>query len=268
MFCMNAGMLSYQHIYHAGNLADVHKHALLSCALSYMTAKAKPMSYLETHSGRGVYDLEAAEAVKTGEAEAGIGAVQDWFGADHPYAKALSAIRTQHGPSAYPGSPAIAASLLRAEDKIHLAELHPQENAALQDAMVMSSAKTYQQDGFEMAHALCPPTPRRGMLLIDPSYEIKTDYTTIPTFIAKIHRKWNVGVIALWYPFLTDGSHKAMISALEARELPKTLRHEVRFPPARDGHRMVGSGMFFVNVPFGLEAECARLDDQFAKNLS
>lgn len=259
-----AAMLSYQHIYHAGNLADVHKHALLASALTYMTAKPKPMSYLETHSGRGVYDLESAEAIKTGEAKAGISAVEDWFGQEHPYTRALASVRVQHGGTAYPGSPAIAASILRPEDKIHLAELHPQENAALRDAMVMSSARTYEQDGFEMAQAVCPPTPRRGMLLIDPSYEIKSDYATIPAFMAKIHRKWNVGVIALWYPILTDGTHKQMVSALEQRDFPKALRHEVRFPPAREGHRMVGSGMFFVNAPFGLKDECSRLDGLFA----
>ncbi|WP_270727220.1 23S rRNA (adenine(2030)-N(6))-methyltransferase RlmJ [Shimia sp. Alg240-R146] len=257
-------MLSYQHIYHAGNLADVHKHALLACALDYMTRKPKPLSYLETHSGRGLYHLDAAEAVKTGEAEAGIGAVVDWFGADHPYAKALSKVRDQHGAAAYPGSPVLAASLLRREDRLHLAELHPRECEALHEAMFMSGAKVYQQDGFEMAQAVCPPTPRRGLMLIDPSYEIKTDYATIPACIAKLNRKWNVGVIALWYPILTEGSHVPMIDALLARNLPDTLRHEVRFPPARDGHRMVGSGMFFVNAPFGLEDECKRLDQLFA----
>ncbi|SFL10555.1 23S rRNA (adenine(2030)-N(6))-methyltransferase RlmJ [Shimia haliotis] len=256
-------MLSYQHIFHAGNLADVHKHALLACALTYMTQKPKPMSYLETHSGRGVYHLDSAEAVKTGEAKAGIEAVAGWFTEDHPYAKAMAAIKVQFGKTVYPGSPAIAASILRTGDTLHLAELHPRENDALQDAMVMSGAKTYLQDGFGMAHAVCPPTPRRGMLLIDPSYEIKGDYTTIPTFVSKLHRKWNVGTIALWYPILTDDSHKRMLSALEAQALPKTLRHEVRFPPAREGHRMVGSGMFFVNVPFGLDTECARLGERF-----
>ncbi|KPA21462.1 Ribosomal RNA large subunit methyltransferase J [Shimia sp. SK013] len=257
-------MLSYQHIYHAGNLADVHKHALLACALDYMTQKPKPLSYLETHSGRGLYHLDAAEAVKTGEAEAGIGAVVDWFGADHPYAKALSKVRDQHGAAAYPGSPVLAASLLRPADQMHLAELHPQECEALREAMFMSRAKVYQQDGFEMAQAVCPPTPRRGMLLIDPSYEIKTDYATIPGAIAKLNRKWNVGVIALWYPILTDDSHTEMVGALLERDLPGALCHEVRFPPARDGHRMVGSGMFFVNAPFGLQKECDRLEALFA----
>lgn len=259
-----AGMLSYQHIYHAGNLADVQKHALLACALAYMAEKPKPLSYLETHAGRGLYHLDAAEAVKTGEAAAGIEAVVDLFEPDHPYALALADVRARYGATAYPGSPALAQSVLRPSDSLHFAELHPQENAALCETMFASGAKTYLQDGFEMAHAVCPPTPRRGMVLIDPSYEIKTDYATIPSFIAKLHRKWNVGVIALWYPILTDMAHAPMLDALEARDLPKVLRHEVRFPPAREGHRMVGSGMFIVNAPFGLDDESQPLDAIFA----
>lgn len=258
-------MLSYQHIYHAGNLADVQKHALLSVALDYMTRKDKPLSYLETHSGRGLYQLDAEEAVKTGEAEAGISAVGNWFETEHPYRKALESVRSNYGEAAYPGSPMVAEALLRRGDKMHLAELHPQEGEALSGAMMGSGAKVYEQDGFAMAQSICPPDPRRGLLLIDPSYEIKSDYETLPRFIAQMHRKWNVGVIALWYPILTNGAHLPMLKALEAQNLPKVLRHEVRFPPVREGHRMVGSGMFIVNTPYGLEDEAKRLTGLFSK---
>ena len=257
-------MLSYQHIYHAGNLADVQKHALLSVALDYMTRKDKPLTYLETHAGRGLYQLDADEALKTGEAEAGITAVDDWFGNDHPYRKALETVRTSYGTAAYPGSPIVAETLLRSCDALHLAELHPQENDALCSAMLGSGAKVYEQDGFEMAQSLCPPEPRRGLVLIDPSYEIKDDYETIPLFVGKLHRKWNVGVIALWYPILESGAHEEMLDALERQNLPKVLRHEVRFPPVREGHRMIGSGMFIVNAPYGLKDEAARLHGLFA----
>ncbi|CUJ01167.1 23S rRNA (adenine(2030)-N(6))-methyltransferase RlmJ [Cognatishimia activa] len=258
-------MLSYQHIYHAGNLADVQKHALLCAMLEYMRQKPKPMSYLETHSGRALYDLSSAEATKTGEAEAGIGLAEKWFAAEHPFRRALKAVRDGFGEQSYGGSPLLAAQLLRPDDKMHLAELHPQEGDALEDAMVMFDAKIHRRDGFEMAQAVCPPTPRRGMLLIDPSYEIKTDYETIPKQIAKLHRKWNVGVIALWYPILADGTHLPMVTALEFQNLPKVLRHEVRFPAAREGHRMIGSGMFIVNAPYGLDDEAKRLTELFGK---
>lgn len=256
-------MLSYQHIYHAGNLADVQKHALLCTMLDYMGQKPKPMSYLETHAGRGLYNLEAEASVKTGEAAAGIGIAEDWFEASHPYRRALKAVRDGFGAECYGGSPLLAAQMLRAGDKMHLAELHPREGDALEEAMVMFDAKIHRQDGFGMAQAVCPPTPRRGLLLIDPSYEIKTDYDLIPKQIAKLHRKWNVGVIALWYPILKDQSHLPMVTALEFQNLPKVLRHEVRFPAAREGHRMIGSGMFIVNAPYGLEDEAKRLSAAF-----
>ncbi|AAV93739.1 23S rRNA (adenine(2030)-N(6))-methyltransferase RlmJ [Ruegeria pomeroyi] len=260
-------MLSYQHIYHAGNLADVQKHALLALALDYLTRKDKPLSYLETHAGRGLYHLDAAEAVRTGEAGAGIGRAEGaaWFDPAHPMTRVLAAVRTDHGAMAYPGSPLVAAHLLRPGDMMHLAELHPQEHAALEQAMAGYPARVYRRDGVEMAQSLLPPEPRRGMMLIDPSYEVKSDYDRIPAVIAQLHRKWNVGVIALWYPILTDERHKVMLAALERLDLPRVLRHEVRFAPAREGHRMVGSGMFVINAPFGLADEAARLSGLFAQ---
>jgi len=256
-------MLSYQHIYHAGNLGDVHKHALLAWMLNYLTAKDKPLSYFETHAGRARYDLSDAAALKTGEAAQGIEKVVGWFEPDHPYQHSLSAVRSQHGASAYPGSPLIAAHLLRETDKMHLAELHPQEYSALDLAMSPYAATCHKRDGFDMAFSLCPPTPRRGLLLIDPSYEIKTDWEMIPKQIAKLHRAWNVGVIVLWYPILRNGLDAAMRGALKAAH-PQAFMHEVRFPPARDGHGMVGSGVFVLNPPYGLEAEAQRLGRKFA----
>ena len=257
-------MLSYQHIYHAGNLADVHKHALLAWMLGYLTQKDKPLSYIETHAGRAAYDLTDAEARKTGEAAQGIGKAAGWFDTGHPYARVLAATRAQLGGNAYPGSPLLAAQLLRPDDRLHLAELHPREHAALDLAMSPYPAKCHLRDGFEMAHALTPPTPRRGLMLIDPSYEIKTDYTDIPRHMARIARAWNVGILVLWYPILTARTHLPMLEALGAR-FPDALRHEVRFPPARPGHGMVGSGLFVVNAPYGLADEARRLAACFAK---
>ena len=247
-------MLSYQHSYHAGNLADVHKHALLAVMLDYLTRKDKPLSYLETHAGRGLYNINDEAALKTGEAAAGIARVLDenWFAADHPYLRAVSAISAKYGATAYPGSPLVAAELLRPGDTMHLAELHPQEHAALRGLVALKYAQIYHQDGFQMAQSICPPTPRRGMLLIDPSFEVKSDYLTIPEFVRQIHRKWNVGVIALWYPILADNRHVPMLVALKHAGFKDVLRHEVKFTALRAGHGMIGSGMFIVNPPYGL----------------
>jgi 23S rRNA (adenine2030-N6)-methyltransferase len=256
-------MLSYQHAYHAGSLTDVHKHAALACALEYLTRKDKPLSYIETHAGRGLYDLGSAEARKTGEAAAGIqrDEVARWFSRDHAYTRALAAVRGRFGEGAYPGSPLIAATLLRRADVLHLAELHPQEHAALRAALPRR-ANLYAQDGFRMAAAVCPPTPRRGLLLCDPSYEVKAEYTAIPAFFAEIHRKWNAGILMLWYPILEAGRHEAMTARLSDL-FPTGLCHEVGFPPLRDTGGIGGSGLFLVNPPYGLEAELARLAECF-----
>lgn len=255
-------MLSYQHGYHAGNLADVHKHAALAWMLGYLAAKPKPLSYLESHAGRALYRLDAAEAEKTGEAAQGILRVRDWFAPDHPYAQVIEAVRADHGAQAYPGSPEIAARLLRETDRIDLAELHPQEHAALATAMG-DRARTHRRDGIEMAAALTPPEPRRGLLLIDPSWEIKEDYRAIPQAMRRIARKWPVGVIVLWYPILRDAPHAPMLRQLE-RDIPEGVRHEVAFPPARKGHGMTGSGLFVVNPPYGFHAQAQWLSDRFA----
>lgn len=257
-------MLSYQHLYHAGNLADVHKHAVLAFVLDYLTRKDKPLAYIETHAGRGLYDLGAEEALKTGEAAAGIALAEVLFPPAHPYRLRLDETRVAQGPRAYPGSPLIAALGLRETDTMHLAELHPQEFARLKAVAQDWGAHVHQRDGFDLALALTPPTPRRGLMLIDPSYEVKADYDAIPRHMANIHRKWNVGTLILWYPLLAGGLHGPMLTALAAA-FPEGLRHEVRFPPVREGHRMQGSGLFVVNPPFGLDAECAALTSRFAQ---
>jgi 23S rRNA (adenine2030-N6)-methyltransferase len=257
-------MLSYQHIYHAGNLADVHKHAMLSWVLAYLTRKPKPLSYFETHAGRGLYRLDAPEAARTGEAVAGIGRAEALVPAGHPYRRILAEVRARHGRAAYPGSPLVAALSLRPGDRMRLAELHPQEYAALEGTMRPFGADLRREDGPSFALAATPPEPRRGLMLIDPSYEVKADYRAMPGLLAKVHAKWNVGVLMLWYPVLANGAQAAMVTALDALALPGSLRHEVRFPPAREGHGMIGSGLYLVNAPFGTAGEAARLDRVFA----
>lgn len=253
-------MLSYQHIYHAGNLADVHKHAMLAWLLAYLTRKDKPLCYIETHAGRGLYRLDSPEAVKTGEAAAGIGRAATLFPADHPYPGILAEVRDRYGRAAYPGSPLVAALSLRHGDRMRLAELHPQEHAALEAAMRPYGADVRREDGLVFALAATPPEPRRGLMLIDPSYEVKADYTAMPALLAKVHAKWNVGVLMLWYPVLASGAQAGMAAALDALELPKAIRHELRFPPARKGHGMIGSGIYIANAPFGTVEESLRLD--------
>lgn len=259
-------MLSYQHSYHAGNAADVHKHAGLALALDWMTRKDKALTYLETHAGRGLYDLTGDAARQTGEAAQGVGRLLGRLPADHPYVAALAAVRLAQGATAYPGSPLLAAHLLRRFDRIELAELHPAEHAALAAAMPESpNTRIHHRDGLEMAKALTPPDPHRGLMLIDPSWELRDDYARLAALLPAIHRKWGVGVLMLWYPLLADKRHLPMVRALRTA-LPDILLHEVRFAPARKGHGMRGSGLAIVNAPHGFTLRAKELSAIFEED--
>jgi len=255
-------MLSYQHSYHAGNLADVHKHSLLAWILNYLTQKNKPLAYIETHSGRGLYSMTHPHATKTGEAAQGILRLQNRLDAKHPYKRVLSKIQSEHGVDIYPGSPAIAAASLRAQDKLYFAELHPNEFHELAQTIRGPNVSCAHKDGFDFAYSLCPPTPRRGLMLIDPSYEIKSDYDITPKHIARLSKAWNVGVICLWYPVLRDQRHMDMAESLQ-NAYPNAFRHEVDFAPAKEGHGMIGSGMFIINPPYGLDSAATEISELF-----
>ncbi|MEL6677862.1 MAG: 23S rRNA (adenine(2030)-N(6))-methyltransferase RlmJ [Pseudomonadota bacterium] len=236
-------MLSYQHAYHAGNAADVHKHAALAILLDMLTRKPRPVTYMETHAGRGLYDLSGPEAAKTGEATGGVVRAALPEG---PYAQALSAIRARHGEAAYPGSPAIAAELLRQDDRIALMELHPEEHRALKHALG-ARAEIHNRDGYEGVRALSPPKPRKGLVLVDPSYEIKSEYEEAARFAVALMRRWPEASVMIWYPILATARHGGLLEGL------KPLRpeiHEVQFPPTREGG-MVGSGLALINPPYG-----------------
>ncbi len=117
----------------------------------------------------------------------------------------------------------------------------------------------HQRDGIAFTLSKTPPEPKRGMVLIDPSYEVKEDYEAMPHHLYHLHRRWNVGVLMLWYPILTSGVHVEMTRVLDACNFPGAFRHEVQFRPARPGHGMSGSGVFVVNTPFGLAEEARRI---------
>jgi 23S rRNA (adenine2030-N6)-methyltransferase len=232
--------------------------------LAYLVQKDKPLSYIETHAGRGLYDLISKEAEKTGEAIAGIesflstNAIPD----NHPYISIIAKLRKKFGSTIYPGSPIFAANILRSQDSIHLAELHPQEVEHLRRAMAHYKVNIHQKDGLKIAGALIPPTPRRGVLLIDPSYELKDEYMKMANFVSKMSRKWPVGVITLWYPILPAGAHKPMLEALQTAHTD-ALCHEVFFKNTNQNHRMQGSGLFIVNPPYGTKEHCRVISSFF-----
>lgn len=235
-------MLSYQHGYHAGNLADLHKHIVLTALWSTLKRKPRPLSYVETHAGRGLYGMGDEFAQKTGEQAEGIVRYQ---GGAAAFDQALKAARAIFGDEIYPGSPALIAAQKDAGDQIHLAELHPQEHKALK-AHLGQYAQVHHRDGYEMAQALAPFDPRRGLVLIDPSYEVKSEYDEIPKAVGRILRKWPQAVVAIWYPILADKRHLPMVSKLETQG---QIRSEVVFK--RSNMRMTGSGMLILNAPYG-----------------
>ncbi len=245
-------MLSYQHAYHAGGPADLHKHSVLAAMLRLLTVKPRPIAYIESHAGRGMYDLSDPAALKTAESLRGIARLTE---TDHPYWTAIRAARASNGPSAYPGSPAVARALLRPGDKLTLMELHPAEHAALAQAMAASdpagpAVAVHKRDGREGLRALTPPEPRRGLALIDPSYEVKGEYLDTAMLALETWGRWPEGVIMVWYPILPDKRHEALTGPVEAVAGAALLRDEVLFdePPERG---MIGSGLLLLNAPYG-----------------
>ena len=238
-------MLSYQHAYHAGGPADLHKHIVLAELLAQLTLRPRGITYAETHAGRGRYDLAAPEAAKTGEAAAGIARIAP--DPATPFGRALAAVRAGQGPTAYPGSPLLARTLLRAQDRLLLCELHPAEHAALRATVAGPGVAIHRRDGFEALLALAPPRPRRGLVLVDPSYEVKSDFEAAAGFVRSLVAKWPEAAVLVWYPILPAGRHRALVAGLAPLS---PLIDEAAFdpPPARG---MTGSGLALVNAPFG-----------------
>lgn len=251
-------MLSYLHAFHAGNFADVQKHAALTLALAMMQAKTSPIACFDTHAGSAFYDLTGERARKTAEADGGIHrlwqfrqslASPDW----QPMLEILS----RHTGEAdklrsYPGSPGWFAEFARPGDAVTAFELHPTEARNLETWARGARVRVMQQDGLSGLLQRLPPAQPRLLTLIDPSYEIKDDYTQVAETLIRAWRKCRHGVYLVWYPILLSGFEKRLIDALENGPVRKILRCEVLLdePPERG---MVGSGMLVVNPPWGFE---------------
>ncbi len=241
-------MLSYQHAYHAGGPADIHKHMALAELIALLTRKARGISYAETHAGRGLYDLAGPEAARTGEAANGIARLRP--DPATPYGQAIASVRQAHGATAYPGSPLVAGHLLRPQDRIALMELHPAENAALRLALRGTDAAIHRRDGYEGVLALAPFAPRKGLVLVDPSYEVKTEYAAAAEFARKLIAKWPEAIVLVWYPLLPAGRHADLLGGLAPL---RPICDEVRFSP-EPPRGMTGSGLAMVNAPHGAGA--------------
>lgn len=254
-------MLSYQHAFHAGNAADVHKHLALVMLLRRLGRKDTPLCYVDSHAGRGVYDLEGGQAQKTGEAGTGIlrlaGARSE--PEPEPVRDYLDLVAGFNEPSHlryYPGSASLAQALLRAGDRAILLERHPQELAALKRSIGRDGrVGMHARDCHEGLPALLPPPIRRGLVLIDPSYELEGEYEGIVSLLGKALARWANGVYLLWYPLLAEARHRGLLRKLQARCPPRTLISEYRF--GARGLGLEGSGLAVVNAPWRFDAELA-----------
>ncbi|MCQ2914283.1 MAG: 23S rRNA (adenine(2030)-N(6))-methyltransferase RlmJ [Alphaproteobacteria bacterium] len=258
-------MLSYQHSYHAGNLADVHKHAELVSIFKYLTKKEKPLTYIETHAGRGIYDLNCADSEKTGEAEHGIELVlkNEKINKSHPYFELINKIRDEVGDTIYPGSPFISEAMLRSIDTLHFMELHPGEYKELYHYMRYPNTHLHFRDGIEGALAICPPQIKRGMVFIDPSYEMKNEYEDIAKAVLKLHKKWETGIICVWLPILKENYHEKFFEIVEKSELSKEdcLTSLVKFKHPYTA--LQGSAMFLINPPFQIQEDFKEIENWF-----
>jgi 23S rRNA (adenine2030-N6)-methyltransferase len=261
--------MNYRHAYHAGNFADVLKHAVTVAVLSRMQERPKPLCYVESHAGAGLYRLDSPEALRSKEADTGIlrlAAIERPGAALAAYLESVAALpENRELLRAYPGSPLIAAGLLGEDDRLVLVEAVPEEAAALRRLFRHDHrVAVHCRDGWEALGALLPPTPRRGLLLVDPPYEAPDDLRRIVAGLALARRRWPVGVLAAWYPIKDRRTLRPFYRELGAAGLGGLLRVELSVRPDDNPAGLNGSGMVIAAPPWGLEQDLRQLVEAVA----
>ncbi|HCT4930777.1 TPA: 23S rRNA (adenine(2030)-N(6))-methyltransferase RlmJ [Morganella morganii] len=252
-------MLSYRHSFHAGNHADVLKHTVQSLIIESLKEKDKPFLYLDTHAGAGRYQLSGEHAERTGEYLEGVARI--WAQESVPeelktYLEAVSALNPRGDLRFYPGSPLIAAHLLRDYDKLNISELHPSDFPLLRNEFSRDNrARVVREDGYQQLKSQLPPLSRRGFVLIDPPYELKSDYQAVVKGIQEGHRRFATGTYAVWYPVVLRQQIKRMVKDFQATGIRKILQIELAVRPDSDQRGMTASGMIVINPPWKLEAQ-------------
>ena len=252
-------MLSYRHSYHAGNHADVLKHVVLTLCIEALKEKDKPFLYLDTHSGAGRYLLQSEHAEKTGEYLSGINLI--WQQPNTPdllntYISILKRYNPYQTLKYYPGSPLIAKQLLREQDKLNLTELHPTDYPLLrQEFNKDKRAKVLREDGFIQLKSKLPPVTRRGIILIDPSYEIKNDYYKIPSALFEAYKRFATGIYLIWYPVVSRTTTQRMIDDIIKLGIKRISQFELALKPDNNQKGMTASGMIVINPPWKLHEQ-------------
>jgi len=249
-------MLSYRHSFHAGNFADVMKHVVLVALLRYMTRKESPLCYIDTHAGAGGYDLHGEHARRTAESEEGIGRIYLAGDAPSPVSAYLELVRSFNGTGEllrYPGSPWIAAELLRKNDRLMLCELHGSDYPQLKRMFGKDRrVHCHAEEGYKFCIGLVPPAERRGLVLMDPSYELANEYQTAMATLGKLYRRFATGTYALWYPLLAERRTGTLQRAVERLGLRDVLNLQLIVADHKSQPGMHGCGMILVNPPWTL----------------
>ena len=265
--------MNYRHAYHAGNHADVLKHVVLARVIERLKKKDKPFRVIDAHGGIGAYDLSGAEAGKTREWEGGIGRMAEAFAADvesllAPYRQAIAALNGGGGLARYPGSPWIAAHLMRGGDRLIANELHPDDKALLETCFRHDRRVSVTGvDAGVSIKANLPPPERRGLVLIDPPYEQKNEAARAVAMLAEGLRRFATGCFMLWYPVKADGLADGLGDAVERLGVPGTLKVELRVREAFGEGGLAGSGLVIVNPPWQLDRDLEILLPALARRL-
>lgn len=262
-------MLSYRHSFHAGNFADVIKHIVLIEILQHLVKKEAAFDYIDTHAGAGLYDLESEQAQKLQEHKLGFEKLDlSEFPELETYFEIVSNTNKSPKKKLYPGSPLIAENFLRRQDRSWLFELHPKDYVLLKNTTAKNKqVRVSQSDGFKGALALLPPQSRRALILIDPSYEIKSDYHAVADNIISAHKKFSTGTYALWYPVVDRERITSLEKKLAASGIKNIQQFELGISKDQDSGGMTASGMIVVNPPWTLLKTMESLLPRLAQKL-
>ncbi len=246
--------MNYRHGYHAGNFADVVKHIALVRILLHLRRKDAPFAVVDSHAGRGLYDLAGEQAGKTGEAKGGIARLMDMAG-DLPESLAAY-LALVKGSGGYPGSPLIAAKLLRPQDRLTAIEKHPEEAALLKQALApFRNATVEQADGYARAAKLLPPPARRGLVLMDPPFEAAEEFAALAQAARTAHRKFATGLYLLWYPVKSAGDADRFLGEVIGGGVDKALRLDIAIAPGPGEGKLARAGLLVLNPPYGFADE-------------
>ena len=248
-------MLSYRHGFHAGNHGDVLKHICQILVLNKLCEKNKPFVYIDTHSAAGRYDLTSEESQKTSEFKTGVNKVATYQGHSDVIISYKTLISDYLERDQYPGSPEIARAISRENDKLMFMELHNQELVNLKRNMRGNNISIHHRDGFEGLVALTPPQPARGMVLIDPPYEMADEYVTLSKCLKKTLARWQTGIYLIWYPLLSaragakSGASERMVKGFSSLPVKNLLNITLSVEGKDEDTGMYGSGMAIINAP-------------------